>query len=156
MSDDTLKILLVSMPIVELADEGAKKYLYDTRAIANLPYGLLSLCAYVKKYAGRKTAFKIVDINDHLVTRYRQGGFIKNGQEHFEEFVALEAGKYKPDIVGVSLMFNVGYRFLGRIAAGIKKAAPGSFLVVGGNLATVLHREIAAEPAVDAVVYGEG
>ncbi|MDD5208246.1 MAG: radical SAM protein [Elusimicrobiales bacterium] len=156
MNDKAVRILLVSMPISDLTVEGAQKYLYDTRAIVNVPYGLLTLCSYVKKYAGRKVEFRIVDINDHLVTQYRLGRMIGDAQAHFEEFVAAEAGKYEPDVVGISVMFNVGYRFLGRVAAGIKKAAPGAFLIVGGNLATVLHREIAAEAAVDAVVFGEG
>jgi len=144
------------MPITDLTDNGAQKYLFDTRAIVNIPYGLLSICTYVKKHAKKEIEFKISDINDHLVTEYRLGNMINNGQEYFENFIEAEAKKYNPDIVGISVMFNVGYQFLDRLTARIKKAVPQSLVIVGGNLATVLHEEIALKDNVDAVNFGEG
>jgi radical SAM superfamily enzyme YgiQ (UPF0313 family) len=152
----TTKILFITMPITDLTDKGAQKYLFDTRAIVNIPYGLLSMCTYVKKHAKKKVDFKIVDINDRLVTEYRLGNIINNGQEYFEDFIEKEVKSYHPDIVGISVMFNVGYQFLDRLAARVKKVVPGTLLIVGGNLATVLHEEIADKVNIDAVNFGEG
>ena len=156
MCNETKKILFITMPITDLTDGGVQKYLFDTRAIVNLPYGLLSICTYVKEHAKKEVECKIIDINDHLVTEYRLGNIINNGQEYFEDFVEEEAKKYHPDIVGISVMFNVGYQFLDRLTGRIKKALPQSLLIVGGNLATVLHEEIALKNNVDAVNFGEG
>ncbi len=156
MDSKKIKILFISMPITDLTDAGAQKYLFDTRAIVNLPYGMLSICTYVKEYAKKEVEFKILDINDHLVTEYRQRNIIERGQEYFENFVETETQKYNPDIVGISVMFNVGYQFLDSLTARIKKVVPEALLIVGGNLATVLHEEIALKTNVDAVNFGEG
>ena len=156
MGNKSRKILFICMPIADLTDNGAQKYLFDTRAIVNIPYGLLSICKYVKKHAKKEVEFKISDINDHLVTEYRRGNIINSGQEYFENFIEAEAIKYNPDIVGISVMFNVGYQFLNNLIAKIKKAVPHSLLIVGGNLATVLHEDIAIKDNVDAVIFGEG
>jgi len=144
------------MPIADLTDDRAQKYLFDTRAIVNIPYGLLSICTYVQEHAQKMIEFKIIDINDHLVTEYRLGNIINNGEEYFEDFIEAEAKRYEPDIVGISVMFNVGYQFLDRLTARIKRAVPQSLVIVGGNLATVLHEEIALKDDVDAVNFGEG
>jgi radical SAM superfamily enzyme YgiQ (UPF0313 family) len=110
----------------------------------------------VKKHAKKEVEFKIIDINDHLVTEYLLGNIINNGQEYFETFIEVEAKKCNPDIVGISVMFNVGYQFLDRLTAKIKRTIPRSLVIVGGNLATVLHEEIALKDNVDAVNFGEG
>ncbi len=156
MSDRRKKVLFVSTPITDLAAAGAQQYLFDTRAIVNIPYGLLSIGSYVKKHATIPVDFKILDINDRLVTEYRLGNDIKNGQEYFENLVETETKEYQPDIVGVSLMFNTGYQRFDHLTRIIKQAAPKSLLIVGGNLATVLHNEIAVNEHVDAVNFGEG
>lgn len=150
------KIMFISMPITDLTDNGAQKYLFDTRAIVNIPYGLLSICTYVKEHATKDVDFKILDVNDRLVTEYRHGNIINNGQEYFEDLVETEAQNYNPDVVGISVMFNVGYQFLDQLAARVKKAVPDALLMVGGNLATVLHEEIASKIDIDAVNFGEG
>ena len=156
MDNKNKKILLISMPITDLTDTGAQKYLFNTRAIVNLPYGFLSLCTYVKEHSTKEVEFKIIDINDHLVTEFQLGNMIENAQEYFENFIEIETRKYKPDIVGISVMFNVGYQFLDRLTAKIKRASPEILIIVGGNLATVLHEEIALKANVDAVNFGEG
>jgi len=156
MSNEIKKVLFVSMPITDLTDAGAQKYLFNTRAIVNLPYGFLSMCTYVKKHAPKEVEFKIIDINDHLVTEYRLGNTISNGQEYFEDFIETETKKYNPDIIGISLMFNVGYQFFDRLTERIRKSSPEALLIVGGNLATVLYDEIALKVNVDAVNFGEG
>ncbi|MBF0594326.1 MAG: B12-binding domain-containing radical SAM protein [Candidatus Omnitrophica bacterium] len=150
------KVLLFTMPIPDLLDPGAQKYLFDTRSIVNLPYGLLSICAYVKKYARNCVNFRIVDINNHLVSEYQHGNVIRDGQEYFRKYIESETGEFNPDIVGISLMFNVGYHLLDGLAATIKKVAPNTLLIVGGNLATVLSEEIALKNDIDAVNFGEG
>lgn len=151
-----LKCMFISMPIVDLTDVDAQKYLFDTRSIVNIPYGLLSICAYVQKYAENKAEFKIIDINDKLVTEYRNNNIINNAEQYFEKFIEEEVMRYNPDIVGISVMFNINYKFLELIAAKIKKIMPDTIVIVGGNLATVIYDEIASKENIDAVVYGEG
>lgn len=144
------------MPIVDLTRPEAQKELFDTRAIVNLPYGLLSICTYVQTYADADVELRIINVNDALVTEFRKGNIVADGVGYFEEFVAREARAYRADIVGISVMFNVNLRFLDRIAELVSEALPQAIIVVGGSLATVMHAEIAGHDNVDAVVYGEG
>lgn len=152
----TLKILFVSMPIMDFTDPNAQKYLYDTRAIVNLPYGLLSICTYVKQYTANDVKMKIANVNDALVTEYKNGNRVQNAAGYFEEYIKHEAETFGADLVGISLMFNISYKFLDTITVQIKKALPNAFIVVGGSLATVLYAEVALKNNVDAVCYGEG
>lgn len=150
------KVLFITMPIADLTNPGSQKYLYTSRAIVNLPYGLLSICTYVKEYSPQDVELKILDINDTLVTEYTNGNEIKNMQAYFENLVTTVVSEYQPDIVGISMMFNVGYQFLDNIATRVKETSIETMILVGGNLATVLYEEIAGLDHIDAVIYGEG
>jgi anaerobic magnesium-protoporphyrin IX monomethyl ester cyclase len=150
------KVMLISMPIIDLTDAGAQKYLFDTRAIVNIPYGLLSICDYIQNYAKRKVEFKIININDKLITEYCRGNIINDVQQYFEDFVEEELRQYHPEIIGISIMFNVCYKFLDPIVARIKKIMPEATIIAGGSLATVIYDEIALRDNIDAVCYGEG
>jgi anaerobic magnesium-protoporphyrin IX monomethyl ester cyclase len=150
------KILLVSMPFVDLSGTDVQKYLFDTRNIVNVPYGLLSICSYVLQYAKSDVGFRIININDKLATEYRNKHLVQDIPKYFEDFVEEEVKQYKPDIVGISMMFNIGYNSIDSITARIKQTAPEALVIVGGNLATVLHQDVAVKTNVDAVIYGEG
>jgi radical SAM superfamily enzyme YgiQ (UPF0313 family) len=156
MSRTPLKILFICMPIIDLSDPGAQKYLYDTRAIVNLPYGLLSICAYLTRYARHAVELKIINVNDALVSEHQNGNRVANAVQYFEEFITNEANAFKPHLIGVSLMFSVSYKFLDTVTEHLKQTLPTAPIVVGGSLATVLASEIALKENVDAVCYGEG
>lgn len=150
------KILFISMPIVDLSETDVQKYLFDTRAIVNIPYGLLTMCTYVRKYAKNDVEFRIANINNKLATEYRNNKVINDIPEYFKDFVEKEVREYRPDIVGISLMFNIGYNLFDSITTRIKQTMPGAMTIVGGNLATVIHEELALKDNVDAAVFGEG
>lgn len=156
MNKTKRKIIFISMPIIDLSEPEAQKYLFDTRSIVNIPYGLLSICTYVQKHSKNEVDFKIININDKLVTEYKNNNTINNLPNYFETFVEEEVERYNPDIIGISLMFNISYKYLDSITGRIKKIFPETIIIVGGNLATVLSNEIASKENIDAVCYGEG
>jgi radical SAM superfamily enzyme YgiQ (UPF0313 family) len=144
------------MPIVELGHPDNQKYLYNTRAIVNLPYGLMTICSYLEQNTSKPLDIKIININDVLVAEYTKGNLIKDTKQYFENYVAKEVDCFKPNIVGISLMFNIGFVLLDRVSGIITQNHPDSLVIVGGNLATVMHKEIAMKKDIDAVCYGEG
>ncbi|MDD4591659.1 MAG: radical SAM protein, partial [Parabacteroides sp.] len=151
-----IKVLFISMPFVDLTDVNVQKYLYDTRAIVNLPYGLLTICSYLNQYAHNDVEMKIINVNDELVTEYRNGNDVQNAVHYFEKFIEEQTRQYCADLVGISLMFSVSYKFLDMVTAQVKKILPDAVIVVGGSLATVMYKEIALRENIDAVCYGEG
>jgi anaerobic magnesium-protoporphyrin IX monomethyl ester cyclase len=151
-----VKILFISMPFIDLTDVNAQKYLFDTRAIVNLPYGLLSICSYVNQYAHSDVEMKIINVNDALVMEYKNENHIHDAVQYFDKFIEEQTKQFHADLVGISLMFSVSYKFLDTVTTQIKKVLPDAAIVVGGSLATVMYKEIVLREDVDAVCYGEG
>lgn len=156
MQTDARRVLLISMPYVDLTDPKAQQQLFDQRAVVNLPYGLLCICTYVRSYASRDVDVRIIDVNDALTTEYQNGNHIADLPRFLGDYIERQVREYEPHVVGLSVMFSAGYQFLDEITARIRRARPEAILLVGGNLATAIHEEIASRPDIDAVVFGEG
>lgn len=70
------------------------------------------------------------------------------------ELTEFIAGK-KPDVFGISpITCNIDRSY--KIARGVKKSCPDLKVVIGGQHASIVPEEVAANPIVDAAVIGEG
>jgi radical SAM superfamily enzyme YgiQ (UPF0313 family) len=64
---------------------------------------------------------------------------------------------FKPDIIGISALFNTCYNYLELISATCKNVKEDILLVMGGGIATNLYTEILQKfPHIDALCFGEG
>ena len=64
---------------------------------------------------------------------------------------------FKPDIVGISVMFDVSYKHVAGLAAAAKAAKPDGIVILGGAAVTTAWDEILKDqPSVDALCYSEG
>ncbi len=114
------------------------------RSFLAFPYGVLCLASYINTATGKAHDIKIVDLNSHMP-----------GQRdaHFKAML----DKFKPDIVGLSVMFDVSYKYVEDLAATAKAARPDTLVLLGGAAVTTAWDEILHDqPCVDALCYSEG
>lgn len=108
------------------------------RSFLTMPYGVLSMITHAKGLANAS----VFDCN--LWTEY-------------EDKLKDRLMSSRPETVGISLMFDISYKYLRPIIDSVKAANANARILVGGTAATPNHRQILEEcPEVDAVCHGEG
>lgn len=135
-------LLLVIFPYtVESTSKTAQK---GVRSFLAFPYGVLTIASYIRSHTTRPVDIHILDLN--TVTRTDDMATLREALDH-----------YRPDIVGMSLMFDVSYKHVKNTARIIKAFDPSILLILGGAAATSSYDEILEEqPDIDAICYGEG
>jgi radical SAM superfamily enzyme YgiQ (UPF0313 family) len=114
------------------------------RSFFAFPYGVLCLASYINKATGGAHGIKIIDLN-HFSADQRSTQF------------AETLDKFKPDIVGLSVMFDVSYKHVAGLAAAAKSASPEALVILGGAAVTTAWDDILEDqPFVDALCYSEG
>ncbi len=134
-------ILLIVLPYIVKKTEA--KY-SKIRSFKAFPYGLLSLATYLKVQGKDKVEIKILDCNNKDEEGYL--GAIKQN--------VLEC---KPDIVGLSMMFDNSYRYVSDIANIIKEYNHNAIIVLGGAATTSSYKDIMGnQDNIDGVCFSEG
>lgn len=114
------------------------------RSFVAFPYGVLCLASYVNRATSGAHEVRIIDLN-----HYRGNQTLARLTEVLNEF--------KPDIVGISIMFDVSYKYVGELAAAVKDVSSEAIIVLGGAAVTTAWDIILDDqPLVDALCYSEG
>lgn len=134
-------VLLVVLPY--LIERGKLKS-SKLRSFKAFPYGLLSIATYLKNKAGDKTNIEVLDCNF-------------NDSRDFMPELKKKIAEFKPDIVGMSMMFDNSYKHVKDISSLIKKYNKKTIIVLGGMAAISSHATILAEQKnIDAICFYEG
>jgi len=129
------RILFIKPPSLDMGDVAkGRKIHYGT-----IPYGILSIITYVNEYKSSNAVLSVLDLN---VTPY----------EELEDYIR----GYQPDVVGLSVMYNHIYPYIGKICDVIKGINPDILVVAGGACVMAYHEQILQETKVDAIGYSEG
>ncbi|NTU89650.1 MAG: B12-binding domain-containing radical SAM protein [Actinobacteria bacterium] len=140
-TSDVTKILFIVLPYL-LQRKDAKNS--KIRSFEAFPYGLLSVASYVQQKTARPVSIKIIDCNLH-------------GKDDYLDAISNCLGEFRPDIVGLSMMFDNSYKYLESISRLIKAFDESLLLVLGGAAASFSWDTILAEQSdIDAVCYAEG
>lgn len=135
-------ILLIILPYLTWSKEAKNNN--NTRSVLAFPYGILSIASYIKAKAAKNPSVGILDLNLYAA-------------EEISGAISQALKKNKPDIVGMSMMFDSSYKSLNRISKQIKDYDDKITVVLGGSAATVSWDKILHEQEyVDAICYGEG
>ena len=122
--------------------------------LTEMPLGIFSLSAYLKKHAIVET--RLVDFNIELNTLDE---FIwQSFEQFFRSILSLpEIIAYAPSIIGVSTLFTPAYRNMLDIGQLCRELFPGAMIIAGGCVPTNMYKEIYADnDCFDALCYGEG
>ncbi len=157
------KILFIVPPSIEFEDfvnpsnnvrAVQKKYGNYGSALTDMPLGVLSLSAYVKKYTATKT--QLIDFNVVLnrLNVFEARSFL----EFFCCFLSLPQWvNYAPTIIGISALFSTSYQSMLDAAQCCREIFPNAIIVVGGGVPTNMYADIFRDSScLDALCYGEG
>jgi len=149
----TQKILFIIPPFFDIRDylDGAHT---SQEPVFTIPYGVLSLAAYVQANAQYAVQVEIVDLNLEAYRLCKNSGDLEGG---LKSLIKDRMLLLQPDIVGISALFNTCYNHLGLISDSVNDTDSNALMVIGGGLATNLSPEILTNfPHIDACCYGEG
>lgn len=121
------------------------------KPVFTVPYGILSIDAYMKKNSSKQIKSKILDLN--IKTNINN----QKSNQKFNQTLWEMLQKFNPDIVAISSLFDTQYRYLNPISSLVKNYSDKILVVAGGGLPTNLYKKILKEcPCIDAICYGEG
>ena len=122
--------------------------------LTDMPLGVLSLSAYVKKYSAAET--RLVDFN--TVLNKMESFEFPSFTELFHDFLSEKKWiDYAPDIIGISALFTPSYQNMLDIAQRCRDIFPNTLIIAGGGVPTNMYKEIFRDSmCFDALCYGEG
>ena len=122
--------------------------------VVDMPLGLLSLSAYLKKFL--TVDVKLVDFN--VVLNRMESFSFASFSEFFGEILSQkEFVDFAPSIIGISSLFTPSYHSTIDVAKVGRHVFHDALIVAGGSMATTMYNEIFSESNdFDALCYGEG
>lgn len=122
--------------------------------VTDMPIGVLSLSAYLKKFKTAET--KLLDFN--IILNKLESFEYKSFSELFRDFLSTEEYlNYSPSIIGISTLFTPAYYNMLDIAKVARDIFPNSLIIAGGGVPTNMYNDIFRDStSFDALCYGEG
>lgn len=122
----------------------------------DLPLGLLSISAYLKKHLSLD--IRLVDFNVEVsaLKDFQYPDFATFAEEYLTAHFAAD---FAPDIVGISSLFSPSYQNFIELGQTVKSIWPEAFVVGGGNIPTNSYQHIHRSGGFrffDALCFGEG
>lgn len=135
-----MNILLIVPPSSPVEEKLLNRKIRNYTAF---PYGLLSMATYVKRNSKKKLNIEVLDCNvlgqDYLCT------------------IQTAVKKNKPNIIGLSIMFDSSFRFIRNIISVAKPKNKNVLLVAGGAATTPSYKEILSLfEEIDGIAFSEG
>lgn len=122
--------------------------------VTDMPIGLLSLSAYLKKYMLVET--KLIDFNI-ILNKMESFDYSSFSDLFRESLSAKEWVDYGPTIIGISALFTSSYYNMIDIAEVARKIFPEALLLAGGGVPTNMYSEIFRDSDFfGALCFGEG
>jgi len=123
--------------------------------LTDMPLGILSLSAYVKKYSRTEIEPRLIDFSVEL--NQAEDFPYRSFSEYFEFVIRSATNGVAPDIIGISALFSPSYYSLLDIANVCRVLFPRSIIVAGGSVCSTMYRQILNDTdSFDALCYGEG
>jgi len=122
--------------------------------ITDIPLGIISLSAYLKKHLDVETM--AIDFNTQLLKEQEFEFF--DFRSYFKSH--LHSEKYctfHPTVVAISAQFSSSYHSVIDLAEVCHALFPSAMILAGGNLATTVYRDFfSSTDCINAICFGEG
>ena len=119
----------------------------------DMPLGILSLSAYIKKHIAVETM--LIDFN--IVLNKLNNFEFNSFAEFFRGFLSTQKFDYAPKIIAISTLFTPAYQNMLDIAKCCRDIFPSAIIVAGGGVPTNMYREIFKQStSFNALCYEEG
>jgi radical SAM superfamily enzyme YgiQ (UPF0313 family) len=121
-----------------------------------IPYGVLSLETFLSSRLSAPIQVTILDLNIAL-REVVEKATDDNCLLLFQRLVKEKVAQVRPDVVGISALFNSSFRYMEDLAATAKAAHPGVMVLAGGGLPSAAFQKMLDMcPSIDAICKGEG
>lgn len=122
--------------------------------ITDIPLGVLSLSAYIKKQASVET--QLLDFN--VAINHAESFEFSSFTEWFNDIISGQPWRdYNPSIVCISALFSPLYKNMLDIARSCRDIFPDAVITAGGCVPTNMYKNIFNDSdCFDALCYGEG
>ena len=131
--------------------KGSREY---KRLVTDMPIGLLSLSAYIKKQADVRVA--LLDFNI-LLNEMENFGYSCFEDMFRDTLKKKERLDFNPGVIGISALFTSTYYNMLSLAKVFREIFPTALIIAGGGVPTNMYGEIfKSSPFFDALCYGEG
>lgn len=149
------RILFIIPPYFNVDDYGA-----DNRSSVmppfTIPYGMLSLHAYLKTRCAVPPEVDILDLNLPMREAVT-GGDTQDILARFDRLITDRVRDFQPTMAGISALFNISFRYIQDIARVVRAESPRALILAGGGLPSAAFRQVLDLcPDVDAICKGEG
>ncbi len=151
-----MKTILFIIPPYFNADDYLNKSRSAVLPAFTVPYGILSLEAYLKANCRAPVGMRTLDLNIALQTLVEQD-FSGDYVSVFRAEIEMALREFAPQFVGVSALFNSSNRYIGNIVRTCKDHDPSVMTLAGGGLPSAAYKlMLEACPELDAICKGEG
>lgn len=151
-----MKKLLFIIPPYFNANDYLDKHRAAVLPAFTIPYGILSMQAYLTKHCEQLGEMRLVDLNVTL-KRLVETQTVEAHQEVFNAELQAVLEEFNPDIVGVSALFNSSSGYIQSLVKGVKDFNPEILTIAGGGLPSAAYKLMLETcPDLDAICKGEG
>jgi radical SAM superfamily enzyme YgiQ (UPF0313 family) len=120
--------------------------------LADMPIGVLSLSAYIKKFHTINS--KLIDFN---IVLNKISDFNYDSFKYFFKDIIFDYNDFDPEYICISALFSPAYQNMIDIANVCREIFPNSFILGGGALPTNMYEDVFNQTnSFDALCYGEG
>lgn len=120
--------------------------------VTDIPLGVVSLSAYIKKMATCDVHVKLIDFNvllNHL-DAFPYSTFV----DYFNEVLtSKEIKEFLPDFIGLSVLFSPSYQSMLDIAGCCRSFYPSLLILAGGSVPSCMYVEILSIAATTSMRY---
>jgi len=131
-----------------------KEYGIFGSVVTDMPLGVLSMSAYLKKHISVET--RLIDFN--IVLNKLESFDYHSFAEFFYDYLSASRWvNYAPSIIGISVLFTPAYHSMLDIVQCCRDIFPDAIIIAGGGVPTNMYKEIFRDTSsFDALCYGEG
>ena len=145
-----LKILLIKVPEIDFEEKNVNYSEILATSLPPIPLGIASLSAYLKERTGHEI---------HLFDIYSEGFDIykkSQNSEIFRELIDKKINTVMPDVIGISSLMIINYKWVHYVTNIAKKINPQVKNIVGGGYASLMPYKVLDDINVDFIATGEG
>jgi len=151
-----VKKLLFIIPPYFNANDYLDKHRAAVLPAFTIPYGILSMEAYLVEHCVQLGDMRLVDLNVTL-KRLVETQTVDSHEAVFNAELQAVLEDFQPDIVGISALFNSSFGYIQRLVKVAKDFDPDILTIAGGGLPSAAYKLMLDTcPDLDAICKGEG
>jgi radical SAM superfamily enzyme YgiQ (UPF0313 family) len=142
--------MLINVPEIDFEEKRISYTEVLAVDLPTIPLGIASLSAYLKKFTEHR--IHLLDIFAEGFDAFKE----KLDRKVFLDLIEEHIRKIRPDIIGISALMIINYKWVHHVARVAKQLNPNVKVIVGGGYSAILPDRVLEDSNVDFITTGEG